>query len=496
MSKITTIIDIGSNSMRMVVFKKTSRFAFHLINETKSKVKISQNSYENGGYLQEEPMQRGYDALESFLNIAKNLKSRKILCVATSALRDAPNAKVFINRVKNNLKLSIKVIDGQKEAYFGAVATSNLLANKNFLTLDIGGGSTELAIVKNNKIEQTISLNLGTVRLQELYFNKNDFQGAANYIQNQLNSLPIEFKNINNIVGLGGTARTLSRIIINKMKYPIDVIHGFTYSVEENQDLFNKIINSNTTQELKKLGVRKDRYDTIQVGTFIFNTIINYLKVKHIITSGVGVREGVYLTDLLRTTNHMFPSNFNVSVRSLLDRFVDDKKQTAYLGNNIAKLFDILKPLHNLDDKYKSSLIIASKLHQIGVSLNFYKNSEHSANFILNGLNYGFTHENRVLIATIIKYSKKELPSSEDIKEFKSLLPSIKVVQWLSYIHSLNKILNSEFLRHSFKYKLENNIFTIFSSKEHYIIQRGLKKLKKPYKFELILSKDNIKGSV
>jgi exopolyphosphatase/guanosine-5'-triphosphate,3'-diphosphate pyrophosphatase len=161
--------------MRMVVFKKTSRFAFHLINETKSKVKISENSYANDGYLQDIPMQRAYDALESFLNIASGLKSRKILCVATSALRDAPNSKIFLSKVKKNLKLSIKIIDGTKEAYLGAVATSNLLYHKNFLNLDIGGGSTELAIINNKNIEKTVSLKIGTVRLQELYFNKENY---------------------------------------------------------------------------------------------------------------------------------------------------------------------------------------------------------------------------------------------------------------------------------------------------------------------------------
>eukprot|EP01156_Anaeramoeba_ignava_P011210 Anaeramoba_ignava/a482346_8.p2 GENE.a482346_8~~a482346_8.p2 ORF type:complete len:102 (+),score=1.26 a482346_8:923-1228(+) len=91
MAKITTVIDIGSNSTRMVVFKKTSRFGFHLLNESKSKVKISEGCYENNGNLQEIPMQRAFDALKSFVEIAKNLKSNKILCVATSALRDAPN---------------------------------------------------------------------------------------------------------------------------------------------------------------------------------------------------------------------------------------------------------------------------------------------------------------------------------------------------------------------------------------------------------------------
>ena len=489
MAKITTIIDIGSNSMRMVVLKKTSRFAFHLINETKSKVKISQNCYANNGYLQEEPMQRAYDALESFLNISQGLKSRKILCVATSALRDAPNAKDFISKVKKNLNLSIKIIDGKKEAYLGAVATSNLLFNNDFISMDIGGGSTEFALVNDNNIKETISLDIGTVRLEELYFKNNDYIGAKAYILEQLKNLNDNFQIIKTLVVLGGTARSLSRLIIKKQNHPIDVLHGFTYNYNTNKKLFTKILQCNSNQEFKELGIRKDRFDTIKAGTFIFHTILEYLQIKDVVTSGVGVREGLYLTDLLRTSNNKFPSNFNISVRSLLDRFTFDNKQTAYLGNNVSKLFEILKPLHNLPSNYKSSLVISSKLQQIGLSLNFYKNSEHSSNFILNGLNYGFSHEQRVLIATIIRYSKKELPQITQIEEFKDLLPDIKTLQWLSYIYSLNKILNSEFLRYPFKYTLENDVFTIFSSKKHYIIKRALKKLKKPEDFKLILEK-------
>jgi exopolyphosphatase/guanosine-5'-triphosphate,3'-diphosphate pyrophosphatase len=487
MAKITTIIDIGSNSMRMVVFKKTSRFAFHLINETKSKVKISENSYQNNGYLQEIPMIRAFNAMESFVNISKNLKSRKILCVATSALRDAPNKNIFLSKVKNELGIDIKVIDGEKEAYYGAVGASNLLKDNNFTTVDIGGGSTELALVKGKNIIKTISLNIGTVRLKELFFDNDNFDGAKQYIINQLLLLPQEYKEIGKVVGLGGTARALSRAIIQKSKHTLDALHGFTYKAENALLLFENILDAKSNAKLSSLGVRNDRYDTIKTGTFIFKTILEFLNTKTVVTSGVGVREGVYLTDILRTSNHKFPSNFQVSVRSLLDRFVDDPKQTAYLGNNITKLFDILEPIHKLDTKYKSYLVIAAKLQQIGISLNYYKNTEHSANFILHGLSYGFSHEERVLISTIIKYSTKDLPKESDIKIFKNLLPDIKTIQWLSYIHSLNNILNSEYLRYPYQYELINKTFSILSNKEHYIIQRALQKLEKPISCELEL---------
>ncbi len=484
MAKTTTIIDIGSNSMRMVVFKKTSRYAFHLINESKSKVKISEGCYENNGNLQDLPMQRAYDALKSFLNIAKNLKSRKILCVATSALRDAPNAKLFLNRVSKELQLNIKVIDGQKEAYYGGVATANLLECNNFVTVDIGGGSTEFAFVKEKNIVETISLKIGTVRMQELFFYKNDFEGAKKYIIEQIEDneelFTSNYSLFENIVGLGGTARALSRCVIQNTQYPIDTLHGFTYSVEENKSIFENIVNYKNKKELKQIGIRKDRYDTIATGTFIFKTILEYFKVKYVITSGVGVREGVYLCDILRTSHHKFPSNFNPSVRSLLDRFVDDQTQSAYLGNNAKKIFEILKPLHNLESKYSSILVIASKLQLIGQSLNFYKTQENSFWFILNGLNYGFSHEEKVLISIVAKYSGKALPKKEDIAQFNTLLPSLDTVQWLNFMMTLNLKLNAEYGKVKYDFTLENNILKVSSEDKNHLVKSDLIKIKSP----------------
>jgi exopolyphosphatase / guanosine-5'-triphosphate,3'-diphosphate pyrophosphatase len=491
MAKITTIIDIGSNSMRMVVFKKSSRFGFHLINETKSKVKISEGCYENNGILQDIPLNRAFDALISFLEISKNLKSRKILCVATSALRDAPNGKDFVKKVSKKLKLNIKIIDGVKEAYYGGVAALNLLPEKSFITVDIGGGSTEFSFIENKKIIKTKSLKIGTVRMDELFFKNNDLAGAKEYILLQLETIPKLPNNQNTIVGLGGTARSLSKIILSNNNYPLEVLHGFKYNFDSNtKTFFNDILNAQNNKELKNLKVQKDRYDTIKEGTFIFKTILEYFEVEEVITSGVGVREGVYLTDLLRSSNHRFPANFNISIRSLLDRFTFDDKQTAYLGNNATKIFDSLAFFHNLDSYYKKILITASKLQQIGVSLNFYKNSENASIFILNGLNYDFSHESRILIAIIIRFSKKNLPKEKDLEIYEELLPPIQIVHWLCSMLRLNIELNSEFNRINFEYDLEldDKVLNINSPNNNlYLTKNSIAKIQMPNSINLNL---------
>jgi exopolyphosphatase / guanosine-5'-triphosphate,3'-diphosphate pyrophosphatase len=481
MSKVTTIIDIGSNSMRMVVLQKSSRFSFSLINETKSRVKISEGCYENNGNLQDIPMQRAYESLKSFLNISHALKSRKIICVATSALRDAPNSKVFISRVQKELGLNIKVIDGEKEAYYGGVAALNLLHANTFITMDIGGGSTEFSFIKDGKIEKSISLNIGTVRIKELYFNKNDIEGAKRNILDNLKKifeLGIEIPQ--KVVGIGGSIRAFSKIVMSNNEYPLDILHGYTYDVKNETHLFNKIINAQNNDDLKSVGVKKDRFDTIKEGTFIFKTILDELNIKEVTTSGVGVREGVYLTDLLRNSNHKFPENFNVSVRSLLDRFQIDEKQSAYLGSNAGKIFDVLKPMHNLDDKFRTLLVIASKLHSIGSTLNFYKSNDNAFDFILNGLNYDFLHTSRVVVAHTIKFSKKSLPSKNDILKYQDLLPSLEVMQWMSFMISLNIAINQDLSRPKVEYVLNNNTLEIDLSNKSFLIQSNIDKLESP----------------
>ena len=481
MSKVTTIIDIGSNSMRMVVLQKSSRFAFSLINETKSRVKISEGCYENNGNLQDIPMQRAFESLKSFLNISNALKSRKIMCVATSALRDAPNSKVFISKVKRELGLNIKVIDGEKEAYYGGVAASNLLHDDTFVTVDIGGGSTEFSFVKNGKIEKSISLDIGTVRIKELYFNKNNIEGAKTYILDNLKKIfDLNIEIPKKIVGIGGSIRALSKIVMAKNRYPLDILHGFTYNVKNEVSLFDRISRAKNNEDLKSFGVKKDRFDTIKEGAFIFKTILDELNIEEVVTSGVGVREGVYLTDLLRTSNHKFPENYNVSVRSLLDRFQIDEKQSAYLGNNAKKIFDALKPFHNLEDKYRELLVVASKLHSIGSTLNFYKSNDNAFDFILNGLNYDFLHTSRVVVAHTIKFSKKSLPSRSEISQYEELLPSLRVMQWMSFMISLNLAVNQDFSRPKVEYRLEDEELTIILPNRSFLIESNIDKLESP----------------
>jgi len=487
MAKRTAIIDIGSNSISIVVYEKSSRFAFSLIKKARAAVKIGEGAYEHGGELQDEAMDKAYMALEDFLTISSNLKCRKILTVATSALRDAPNKKIFLNRVKNGLNLSLKVIDGKKEAYFGGVAVANLLFEiDEFTMVDIGGGSTELAHIKGGKVINTHSLNIGTVRLKELMYDKGaTTKEIKEYITSITSTIPKEFRS-SQVVGIGGTIRSLSSVIMNKERYPINSLHGFEYRVKDYRSLI-KEIPSMDDKALKKLDFPTNRLDTIKEGVSIFYRVLKELDAEYVIASKAGVREGVYLSDLLRNSNHTFDKNFNVSIKSLMDRYALNEKNCAYVQRVSKELFDTLKPLHNIDEAYKQPLSYSAKLSPLSSRMNIYSNSQNSFYFLQENLNFAFSHEEKLLIALLLKLSSKEKKRYSDYKKYDILLPEVDVMEWLYFMLSLAHCINVNRKVQKIEFELKNREL-IIKMKSSYLSKECIEKLKAPLKIKLEFS--------
>ncbi len=477
MSKRVTVIDIGSNSVRMVVYEKTSRYAFHLLHEEKSKVRISEDAYKFGGNLQEIPMQRTFDALNNFLTISKSFKSRKLLCVATSALRDAPNQKDFLNRVKKELKLNIKIISGEKEAYYGAIACANLLPTQyNAMSIDIGGGSTELSFIDGYDVSNTLSLKLGTVRLKELFFDSKNIEDAIEYIDSELDKLQIS--DATTLIGIGGTFRAISTAIMNERDYPINNLHAFEYDSATFEEFLAKVLSAQNEEKLAELSIKKNRYDVIKPGTLILQRVMHKLNISKIITSGVGVREGVYLSDLLRNSKHKFPHNFNTSVKYLLDSTLENTSFSTQLNLLAKKLFDLTHDYFIVDAKYRYELGIAAKLYPIGGSVHFYSQNKHTYYLIQNALEYGFSHNSNTLIATLTKYAKNRLPAESHLNKYGQLLPSPHTTHVLSYLLSLAISLLSHRPRNiDFEMDFKGSTLSIDSKEKLYISESAVNAL-------------------
>ena len=482
MAKRTAIVDLGSNSVRLVIFEKTSRYAFHILCEHKRKVRIGENAYNNGKVLQDEAMQRAEATLAYFKEVALKQKCRKILIVGTSALRDAPNRQIFIKNIQKRLKLNIRCIDGKTESYLGGVAALNLLSNiRNATTLDIGGGSSELCLIKEGKIVDCISLDIGTVRLKELFYDKGKEKELDDFLAPILEQIPAHFAN-DKLIAIGGSLRAISSAIMQKNAYPLQTLHELCYSLSDEKKFIQDIINA-PNELLGRYFIKKERFDTIKEGALIFLNVAKRLQSKEIITSGVGIREGVYLNDIL-PFNKKFPHNFNPSIKSLQDRFLGKEKSSVV--HYAEQIFDALLTLHQVKAEFKANLLNAAKLCEIGVYLDFYYASEHSAYFILNALNYNMSHQEKTLIATLIRLSGKR--NDEFIERYKNLLPENDTLMWLNFILALAKLLAQNHFGERIECHYSDNILYIHSDKFIDIPKEALRKITLPETIALALN--------
>jgi exopolyphosphatase/guanosine-5'-triphosphate,3'-diphosphate pyrophosphatase len=486
MAKRTAIIDIGSNSARIVIFEKSSRYGFSLICEEKSNVRVAQGAYKNGGYLQPLSINRAFLALQSFKNIAQNYGASKILCVATSALRDAPNGKAFVYWIKKNLGLQIKIIDGNKEAMYGGLAASNLLPITDAITIDIGGGSTDIALIENGRVIKTHSLNLGTVRLKELFFEENkNPEGAKRFILKELQGLPEDFKG-KDIVGIGGSIRSISGAIMKMTSYPLDQLHGFTYEMTEQQKIIEELVSGNI-KTLKKMDISPNRYDTLREGALIFLEITKHTGANKIITSGVGVREGVFLNSFLKSSNYKFPTHINPSIVNIIDRFSNILiKKTLQDKRSYAKrFFELFRDEFGLKITHLDAIQNALTISNIGRDISVYRSHKHSFYIASAELNYGFTHEQIILISSLLATKKNGKIKKFVYEKYKEMLPTKEILHWYSFIYKLSLLLGENTREKPCKLSYENQTLTIETTQSLYLVKESIKSLQKPKSFAI-----------
>ncbi len=491
MQQRTAIIDIGSNSVRLVIYEHTNRYAFYLICEKKSQVRIGEGAYNNGGYLQPLGIKRAYLTLQSFQSTIKKYHVDEILCVATSALRDAPNGQAFVDFIAENLNINIHIIDGKTEAKYGAIGAINLLPTTEGITIDIGGGSTDIAIVRHSEVFDTFSLNIGTVRLKELFYDKKaPIEETKAYIAEALEALPERFRH-DVAIGMGGTVRTLSKAIIKSSNYPLDKLHAFNYSTQLHLAYLDAIAHA-SVKDLKKFFIKKHRYDTIREGALIFAELIRHLNISKIVTSTAGIREGIYLQHFFPSeTTLKFPPDINPSIASLLSRFKPvikiekNQENKLLIGMQLYRTLSIEAGFER--QSYLSELLDALKLSIIGNTLTIFKANRHAFYIATQELNYRFTHEQMVLISLLLRTDDANSFPKSLYDDFKILLPDERSFCWLSYMFKLTVILHEAFNCGKISFSFQNKTLTIHADQSLYLVKEMIKNIKKPTSFAVMI---------
>lgn len=275
-------IDVGSNAIRLLI----SNIYFHdseLFSTKNSLVRVpirlGQDAFKNGK-ISKKNISRLLDSMKSFKLLMKVHNVDKYLAYATSALRSSSNGKKIIDLIKENSNIKIEIISGTKEARLITNNPAFSTKSKTFCFIDVGGGSTELTLIKNNIVLISKSFKIGGVRLINNLVDKSTWNEFGNWIENNL----CDKRNIE-VVALGGNINKIFKLSGNKIGEPLSInLINSTINDLEKMSFFNKMIT---------LKLNPDRVDVIVPAGKIYQFVLNKMDVKEITVPKIGLADGM-----------------------------------------------------------------------------------------------------------------------------------------------------------------------------------------------------------
>ncbi|MBS4012472.1 MAG: Ppx/GppA family phosphatase [Bacteroidetes bacterium] len=300
---IAAIIDCGTNTFHLLIAEYDNSGNYKILKRLMKNVKLGQNTILNN-QISPEAFQRGISAFYELTQVANSFNPNEILAYATSAVRSAENGKEFVEAVYNKTGVSIKVIDGDKEAYYiyngVALALKNIL--EPILIMDIGGGSTEFILAENNNIIFKKSFDLGVARILQKFQPQNPITpeniiAINNFLKTELDSLSniVSQYNVNKLVGSSGSFESVYSIICKEL-YNVDPDDNIkSVSILNNDFLmvYNKLISSSELDRKRIKGLIPMRIDTIVLAVLFIEFVRNQYNINELVFSNFALKEGV-----------------------------------------------------------------------------------------------------------------------------------------------------------------------------------------------------------
>ncbi|NQS92086.1 MAG: Ppx/GppA family phosphatase [Chloroflexi bacterium] len=418
------IIDLGSNTNRLIVMETLLGFSYRLVDEVREVVRLYQGMTPKG--LSDEAITWGLSTLRLYLDFCQQTKVDQILATATSAVREAKNGSAFLKRAEEEIGISIQLLDGEKEAYYDTLGALNEIEMQQGVVLDIGGGSIQLSDVQKRQFVRGNSLTLGALALTEKFIThdpitKTEYKAVEKEITQQLDTVDwLPEKAGQKLIGLGGTIRNLALIEAFRQNYPLNTQHGFILKRSAIEKSLNLFLELPLLDRQKIPGISSDRADIILQGTMVLLEVMNRLSLNEIQLSVNGLREGVFFELFW---GHMdppiIPSVRSFSVLNLARTYSYEKDHANHVSFLAGRLFEQLAPLHGYDKQERDLLHAAALLHDLGRVIGYSSHHKHTQTLLeYNGLP-GFTSRETALIGLLCRYHRKGQP---DIADYKNLL--------------------------------------------------------------------------
>ena len=420
-------IDVGSNAMRMVVGAVDDAWQVNAVENVRLPVRLGQDVFTKG-VLEEETIRQTEEAFLRFKHLAESFDIRHLRAVATSAAREAKNNDLLIDRVFRTSGIELELISGEEEARLIhlAVVHELHLKNKRTLLIDIGGGSIEVTVSTGQNIISTDSYNMGTVRVLEKldvnsrskhFFGKliREYAEAARYrIEQDLGSEKIQV-----CAGTGGNVEEIGRLRQRLFKAESDRL----ITLEELERLIEHLDRMTYEERMQKLKLRPDRADVILPASIVLHLIASEARVKQVMIPNVGLKDGILLDiaeDLSKNLHLNRREQVCESALHMGRKYQFDEKHAALTSKLAVRLYEQLKPLHNLGNGNALLLEIAALLHDIGHFINAEDHDKHGYYLLTANHLIGLTQREQNIVANLVRYHRRHSPSTED-ENFKAL---------------------------------------------------------------------------
>lgn len=420
------IIDIGSNSIRLVIYELTDH-SHRIIDEAKESPRLSQRINKDGTMAQAD-IDLITETLLHFKMLCEASGTKTVKAVATAAIRNAVNSADIVQQLRERTGITVEVLTGEEEAYYGFLGTINSMQVKDAFLIDIGGGSTEVTLILNREPVHSFSFPFGAVNSAKNFAlddGVTDTNGIKRMVEEALNEHPwITSHPGLPLIGVGGTMRTLVKISQRKVKYSLPLAHNYVLSNAEMSTLIDWLASMPSNKRKKVDGLSKDRMDLVVPGGVILQTVNEHAQSSHYLTSGSGLRDGL-LNALTRPNQPKINDVLEHGVRNLMSLHPTiHEEHVEHVSRLSSKLFDELADFHNMPAEYRTYLRTAALLYRIGVTVNYHRFSKHTFYMLAHSRLDGLTHREILLSAIIASFKTKNQAEQYYRHHTDILLPS------------------------------------------------------------------------
>jgi exopolyphosphatase/guanosine-5'-triphosphate,3'-diphosphate pyrophosphatase len=425
-------IDIGSNSVRLVVAEVLASGGYRVLDEERENTRLAASLVATGE-LSDVAVEATITALRRFISIANGYAVARIAAIATSAVRDAENGPEFCQRVRKDLDLDVEVISSQEEARLAFLSVQRAfdVSGREVAVADIGGGSTEIILASSGLVDQIYTTQLGAVRVAEKcgvtgVCTPQDLERLREFVDRVLRKqigkppfVPSMF------YGTGGTFTALAAMIMAREGQSGQPMWGFRVTGAQIHHLVTDLAILPLEKRKKIAGLNPARADIIVAGLVIIERIMSHLHVNVVQVHTRGVRDGLLLT-MVQNACGGPPEPISSEARSAaVEQFAKScgvdlthAKQVARIAGSLWE--QLAEPL-DLRVEDRELIEAAALLANVGYLINFEGHHKHSYHLILNSELPGFEREQLRILALVARYHRGSGPKKKKHDEFRAL---------------------------------------------------------------------------